>query len=132
MKHHASPKVFDEAMESFISLFYDDKTIEINQETISRYYESYEHFHAEHADLMKTWTKREEIELTLPMETTSLLPEEVGEKTEYQMNLTPRPVQKEVLVALEQIVAEDYSKAMVVMATGLGKTYLAAFFAKKI
>src|SRR5699024_1254653 len=27
-------------------------------------------------------------------------------------------------------VAEDYSKAMVVMATGLGKTYLAAFFAQ--
>src|SRR5699024_6442639 len=35
------------------------------------------------------------------------------------------------LKALDATVAEEYDKAMVVMATGLGKTYLAAFFAKK-
>lgn len=130
MKRHASPEVFDQAIESFISLFYDDKTMAINKETIPYYKEAYEHFHAEHADLMKTWTKREEIELTLPTEEVSHLPEEIEETVEYDVNLKPRPAQQEALKALEQTVAEDYSKAMVVMATGLGKTYLAAFFAK--
>src|SRR5690606_7986800 len=44
--------------------------------------------------------------------------------------ITPRAPQKEALEALETTVNEQYDKAMVVMATGLGKTYLAAFFAK--
>ena len=36
----------------------------------------------------------------------------------------------EALDALMTVVEEDYDKAMVVMATGLGKTYLAGFFAR--
>lgn len=130
MKRHASPEVFDQAIDSFITLFYDDKTMAINKETIPYYQEAYDKFHAKHANLMKTWTKREEIDLTLPTEEVTRLPEEVEEQVEYDMELKPRRAQLEALAALEETVAEDYSKAMVVMATGLGKTYLAAFFAR--
>lgn len=130
MQRHASPNVFDEAIETFISLFYDEKTVEINKETIPHYRVEYDDFHARHADLMKTWTQREEIELTLPIEESTSLPLEVEEAIDYTINIDPRPAQKEALKALEETVAEEYSKAMVVMATGLGKTYLAAFFAR--
>lgn len=131
MPRHASPKVFNQAIDSFITLFYDEQTMTINQETIIHYETAYKNFHATHADLMKTWTKREEIELMLPTEETPALPEEVDELVDYEIAIEPRPAQTEALVALEETVAEDYSKAMVVMATGLGKTYLAAFFAQK-
>lgn len=40
------------------------------------------------------------------------------------------PVQEEALEFLNQLREEGYNKAMVVLATGLGKTYLAAFFAR--
>jgi superfamily II DNA or RNA helicase/diadenosine tetraphosphate (Ap4A) HIT family hydrolase len=39
----------------------------------------------------------------------------------------PRPVQREALTALEQTRLEGFRRALVVMATGLGKTWLAAF-----
>jgi superfamily II DNA or RNA helicase len=39
----------------------------------------------------------------------------------------PRPVQREALTALEQTRLEGFRASLVVMATGLGKTWLAAF-----
>ena len=39
----------------------------------------------------------------------------------------PRPVQREALTALEQTRQENFRRGLVVMATGLGKTWLAAF-----
>src|SRR5216683_2525575 len=39
----------------------------------------------------------------------------------------PRPMQREALTALEQTRLEGFRRGMVVMATGLGKTWLAAF-----
>ena len=39
----------------------------------------------------------------------------------------PRPVQREALTALEQTRLDGYRRGLVVMATGLGKTWLAAF-----
>ena len=45
--------------------------------------------------------------------------------------IEPRQAQKKALKELELTIKEDYNKAMVVMATGLGKTYLAAFFSQK-
>jgi superfamily II DNA or RNA helicase len=44
--------------------------------------------------------------------------------------ITPRPSQHEALELLHNTLEEGYDKAMVVMATGLGKTYLAGFFAQ--
>ena len=131
MQRQASPKVFHEAMNQFINLFYDEQTVLINKETLPYYEQDYIEFHARHANLAKTWTKREEIELTLPVEDEVPLPDKIEEVTEYKPEkITPRPAQLEALKALHETVNEDYAKAMVVMATGLGKTYLAAFFAR--
>ena len=41
--------------------------------------------------------------------------------------LTPRPWQQEALASLAAIRRDGYSKALVAVATGLGKTWLAAF-----
>ena len=46
------------------------------------------------------------------------------------MNIQPRFAQPEALEQLETTLEEGYHNALVVMATGLGKTYLAGFFAK--
>lgn len=62
--------------------------------------------------------------LTRPMLSISrdqVAPPEVPEKVD------PRPVQKEALERLDQARNEGYRAGLVVMATGLGKTYLAAF-----
>ena len=45
--------------------------------------------------------------------------------------IQPRFAQLEALEELEKTMEEDYHKALVVMATGLGKTYLAGFFAQR-
>lgn len=131
MNRHASDEVFSEAITHFIHLFYAEETMTINQESVKIYEANYEQFHANHADLMTTWTTSEEIELTLP--TDEAIDSEVIKESEatYLAEVEPRQAQIEALQALEDTVAEDYSKAMVVMATGLGKTYLAAFFAEQ-
>lgn len=131
MARKASPKVFNDAIDSFIKLFYDEKTAVINQETITYYKNAYNAFHAKHTRLIEAWTKQEEIELTLPIEQEDYSPELFKETSIYEPNIKPRPAQEEALEALKDTVEEGYSKAMVIMATGLGKTYLAAFFAKK-
>ena len=41
--------------------------------------------------------------------------------------ISPRPIQSEALAALERTRADGFDRAFVVMATGLGKTWLAAF-----
>jgi len=46
-------------------------------------------------------------------------------------DIQPRPAQELALSALDQTLEQGYDKALAVMATGLGKTYLAAFYAKK-
>src|SRR5699024_3455644 len=130
MKRKASMPTFDKAIHQFIELFYAAETMEINHESIKTYDKEYHDFHANHADLINTWTKREEIELTLQTVEQEPQPEMLQETTTYETKIEPRPAQKEALQALEKTVVEEYSKAMVVMATGLGKTYLAAFFAK--
>ena len=47
------------------------------------------------------------------------------------VEITPRFAQPEALEQLETTLEEGYHSALVVMATGLGKTYLAGFFAQK-
>lgn len=129
MKRETDYQTYEEAIYEYIKLFYSEETIEINNESIKHYAELYQAFHIEHVDLLQTWTAQEEVELTLPI--TEESPMTVKEEPlEYKSKLTPRQAQKEALKELEKTVEEDYNKAMVVMATGLGKTYLAAFFAQ--
>ena len=52
-------------------------------------------------------------------------PEELTDEVAHPV--TPRPLQQEALAALETTRAEGYRAGLVVMATGLGKTWLAAF-----
>src|SRR5699024_1093713 len=128
----AAQNTFDQAVFHFIEMFYADQTLEINRESIKKYDEVYHDFHRNNPEMIQKWTEREEIELTLPTDEIDEPLEIIEqESASYEEKLKPRPAQKEALCALEETVAEDYDKAMVVMATGLGKTYLAAFFAEK-
>lgn len=131
MQRNASQQIYDEAINQFIKLFYADETMAINNESIKYFKQDYDNFHSRHANLMKTWTTREEIEMTLSYEgdPSTLQVQESPEK--YEVEIKPHQVQIEALNALEDTYNQEYSRAMVVMATGLGKTYLAAFFAKR-
>lgn len=131
VEREASGTTFDDAIESFIALFYADQTMAVNDETIKLYQESYDRFRAKHPNLLTTWTEQEEIALTVPTEEETLPVEVMDPVTDYPAKLDPRQAQKEALTALESTLQEEYDKAMVVMATGLGKTYLAAFFAER-
>ncbi len=123
--------IVENAIEEFLALYHDEATMPLNEETVKQYREEYEEFHKSHPQLARTWTKREEIELTLPeAKEDHSLPEKVNETKQPYDVITPRFAQVDALQELQNIQEEGYDKAMVVMATGLGKTYLAAFFAK--
>ncbi|MCG6796282.1 DEAD/DEAH box helicase family protein [Geobacillus sp. YHL] len=130
--------VFAEAMEQFLKLFYAPETVPVNRETVADYENEYQSCHQRHPNLARIWAETEEIELMLPTETEKKQEKEMTDKTDvvheaaapYGM-IQPRFAQVEALERLEAAYEEGYDKAMVVMATGLGKTYLAAFFARR-
>ncbi|OIJ20954.1 DNA helicase [Anaerobacillus alkalidiazotrophicus] len=125
-----STRVYEDALDQFTKIMYHEQTIVVNDETIKTYEEKYEHFHQKHPNLVRTWTKREEMELMLPSEQ-ERANEMVKEATNtYGEEIKPRFAQIPALEELETTIEEGYKSALVVMATGLGKTYLAAFFAK--
>lgn len=128
----ASTSFFDTAMDEFMKVFYGENTISINNETIEIYEDIYESKQIEYNFFPQTWTKHEEEILTLP---TNIPSDQVINEphTSYDTFGVPKPRQSQIeaLQALEDTLAEGYQKAMVVMATGLGKTYLAAFFARR-
>ncbi len=130
MNKAVEPLSYQEAMDMYLKTFYHEETIPVNAETIKKYREKYEKFHAAH-NIAKKWTEQEETELMYSSDPKS---DEVNdEPTAYEVEIsneeeiTPRPAQKDALIALETTYEENYSKSMVVMATGLGKTYLAGF-----
>ncbi len=131
MKRHTSTDVFHDALDTFIDLFHSQETIQINPETIKDYKNHYDRFHADHPDLNLKWSEREEVELTLPNDSEEQ--EVILESSQHYQEKTPepRPAQRIALDALNETVNEGYDKAVVALATGLGKTYLAAFFAQK-
>ncbi len=121
-------------MSEFLSLFYAEQTVQVHEETLKDYEKQYADYHQRHSNLVRQWAQLEEVELMLPAERPS-----TKEEAEVVYDLTvsygaiqPRFAQVEALAQLEATYAEGgYKRAMVVMATGLGKTYLAAFFARK-
>ncbi|WP_020063115.1 DEAD/DEAH box helicase family protein [Bacillus sp. 123MFChir2] len=126
---------FSETIDQFLHVHTHESTIAVNIETIKQYRQEYEKFHQKHPDLVRTWTKQEEIEMTIPSagEDYSVNSGATVEKesiASYETAITPRFAQVPALEQLENTLEEGYNKAMVVMATGLGKTYLAAFFAQ--
>ena len=120
-------EVFEDAVKKFHQYFYAEQTIPLNRETL----EEYTHLHKKaniQRSISPVWSEAEEVEMTVgPSQ-----PQQIEEPSApYTTEISPRPAQQEALEALDDAMAEDYSRAMVVLATGLGKTYLAAFFAEK-
>ncbi|WP_338751174.1 DEAD/DEAH box helicase family protein [Bacillus sp. FJAT-52991] len=133
---HAPPAVdkdiFEKGLEEFEGIFHHEYTIPVNKETIKQYRESYDQFHREQS-VVKHWTEAEETEMIFaePADQAEIVSEPTEPYIVSKETLYPRPAQKEALDALENTLEEEYDRALVVMATGLGKTYLAAFFARK-
>ncbi|SDC00200.1 Superfamily II DNA or RNA helicase [Pelagirhabdus alkalitolerans] len=122
--------IFEQAEDSFLKLFYHDQTVPINPETINQYRIEYNNYHEKFPGFIDNWHHREAEALMF----TDVEPEYVKEHSigyDSGGDLEPRPHQTLALNALEDTMNEQYDKALVVMATGLGKTFLAAFFAKQ-
>ncbi|MFS0638171.1 DEAD/DEAH box helicase family protein [Mesobacillus foraminis] len=124
--------VFNEAMDQFMTLFYADQTVPLNIEIINQYLSDYESYHRTNPDLIRSLSDREEVDLMLALgHEDNSVSNEVHESSIEYGEILPRFAQIEALGELDRVMEEEYSKALVVMATGLGKTYLAGFFAKK-
>ncbi|MBT2682241.1 DEAD/DEAH box helicase family protein [Bacillus sp. ISL-37] len=125
--------VFNDALDEFLKVFYADQTVKVNEETLKDYKEAYEHYHKDTPNLAKVWSETEELDLMLPnQKDLPVQPEIIHDppNSETYGDIKPRFAQVEALEELDKTREEEYKKALVVMATGLGKTYLAGFFAK--
>ncbi|EJR02845.1 DEAD/DEAH box helicase family protein [Bacillus cereus] len=136
VKESVGEEAFSEAIDQFLHIHMNEATQSINVETIKQYRKEYEGFHTTHSNLIRTWTKQEEIEMMMPSgqedyTASSGVEVELEASAVYETKIMPRFAQIPALEQLENVLEEGYNKAMVVMATGLGKTYLAAFFAKR-
>lgn len=128
MNAKAEPYTFQVALEKFMQNFYHDSTLPLNDHTISLYDEEYRMYHRKNPELIRMITEMEENEYRTESIGDSV--EETDQEDE-QTSIFPRFAQIDALDALERTLEEEYDKAMVVMATGLGKTYLAGFFAQR-
>jgi superfamily II DNA or RNA helicase/HKD family nuclease len=125
-------EVFERALDQFLKTFLSDQTIPLNYETVRDYGERYEKYHEKHPHLPNIWSKMEELQLMLSSESEQAnLPEVILEPPAKYGEIKPRFAQLEALDELNKTIEEDYDKALVVMATGLGKTFLAGFFAQR-
>lgn len=121
------PYTFQEAVEKYLVNFYHENTVALNAETLRIYEQIYEKNHQQNPELTRTITEMEEAELMLPDKQR----QEIHTSINTSEHITPRLAQKDALEALDITYEEGYDRAMVVMATGLGKTYLAGFFAQR-
>jgi superfamily II DNA or RNA helicase/HKD family nuclease len=124
---------FDDALDEFLKVFYADQTVKLNDETFKDYKAAYERYHKDNPNLAKVWSDTEELDLMLPTQKDlPVQPEIIHDPpiSETYGDIKPRFAQVEALEELDKTREEEYRKALVVMATGLGKTYLAGFFAK--
>ncbi|KZE37168.1 DNA helicase [Bhargavaea cecembensis] len=129
----ADDQAFEEAEDQFMKLFYDESTVPLNLETLAEYKENHREANLQRP-FSAAWSAEEETEMMLgPGESQEIAETGVGYETKPASAepLQPRPAQQMALDALEATIEEEYDRAMVVLATGLGKTYLAAFFARK-
>ncbi|SMQ78400.1 Superfamily II DNA or RNA helicase [Bacillus sp. OV166] len=124
-------QVFDDAQTEFLKIFYSDQTVPLNKETLEEYRKSYDEYQLKHPNLVQKWTELEELDLMLPVEKEiAVQPEVILDPPVGYGEIQPRFAQIEALEELHKTLDEEYNKALVVMATGLGKTYLAGFFAQ--
>lgn len=127
MDAKAEPYTFQIALDKFMQNFYHDTTMPLNEHTISNYEEEYRLRHQQNPELTRLIANMEEEEYRTEFGAST----ETAGETKSLDSIKPRHAQLEALEALERTLEEEYDKAMVVMATGLGKTYLAGFFAER-
>jgi superfamily II DNA or RNA helicase/HKD family nuclease len=125
-------EVFNEAQTQFLKLFFADQTVPLNIETLKEYRSNYDRYHQKHPNLAQKWSEMEEMNLMLPSEIEEDIDSQglIADPPISYGRIQPRFAQIEALEELQKTLEEEYSKALVVMATGLGKTYLAGFFAQ--
>lgn len=58
--------LYNQVVSEFLNVFYGDSTVALNEETIKQYRSDYQNFHQKNTNLVRVWTEREELELTLP------------------------------------------------------------------
>lgn len=121
--------LFLTAAQTFLDVFHHEQTIALNKVTAELYKSEYEIFHAKTPQLVKKWTTLEEQGLMLPVSDEKA--DIVKDPPVIYGSIQPRFAQIEALEELNTVYETGYDSAMIVMATGLGKTYLAGFFAEK-
>jgi superfamily II DNA or RNA helicase/HKD family nuclease len=124
----AEPFTFQEALSQFMRSFYHEQTNPLNEESVSQYEEEYLSQHQQYPELVRSITEIEEADMMMPYR--ARVEEKEGKGVLSEVAILPRPAQQGALDALHATWEEGYTRAMVVMATGLGKTYLAGFFAQ--
>ncbi len=122
--------LFEQAASEFIRMFTHENTVPVNSETIG-IYESHYNEQNRAMSLSYAWSKADEVEVMFGTEGQDQTEVIIETDAPYQAVLKPRPAQELALQALEESMEEEYDRALAVLATGLGKTYLAAFFAER-
>ena len=122
-------EIFETAALEFMNLFLSPNTVQLNSGQIAKYRERYDETNQK-LPFSAALDPKTEIEMTFGV--TNIEQQIADPSALYESTiLKPRPVQQLALDALNATVEEGYEKALVVLATGLGKTYLAAFFAQE-
>lgn len=130
VSNHVASETIDQAREEFLRLFYGEQTVPLNEQTLWRYREVFEEKRQQLPEFVRWWTEDDEKSLMLA-DDRKQAPVIADPPATYTTSIYPRGPQVDALESLTNTMDEGYDKAMVVMATGLGKTYLSAFFARK-
>ncbi len=102
-----APQILDDAIDAFMDLYLSESAEELNPVVLDAYRQEY---------AARQYVAEPEVEYD---EGTVVVAPEI----------LPHRVQEEALQALRETMEEGRTRALVVLATGLGKTYLSAFFA---
>ena len=117
----------EQLVAGFESLWADERTRRLNARTLSDYRETWRQS-ARRVTAPQPDPDSEPAEESRPDAPEEILRHLTGVAEEAPTQpVAPRPIQSEALAALEQTRADGFDRAFVVMATGLGKTWLAAF-----
>lgn len=125
----AEPFTFQQALSQFMKSFYHDQTCTLHAESVKEYERDYWKYHSKFPELARVVSETEESELMMPVKVSKAASSDFNDFGANSI-IHPRPAQQAALDAIHATWEEGHDKAMVIMATGLGKTYLAGFFAK--
>ncbi|MDF2945354.1 MAG: type restriction protein res subunit [Bacillales bacterium] len=115
--------VYLDALKEFDNIYYANNTVELNVEILKIYTKEYAN-KAVNNELLKNWVEKESN--TNPEITRK--DNVLAETNEVYQIIEPNEVQKLALEELRKTLHDEHERGLVIMATGLGKTYLAAFF----